>query len=93
MSTIPMQRIYEGHLLSGDRRVFFRHFGTFCNVGCSVGFHVDTNVLSTESHNCGISSFFPNFTSVRGIDVLLYVAVNALFQRWYFYVGLRGANA
>ena len=40
MTTIPTQRIYEGYLLSGDRRVFFvRHFGTFCNVGCSVGFH------------------------------------------------------
>jgi hypothetical protein len=29
MTTIPTQRIYEGYLLSGDRRVFFvRHFGT-----------------------------------------------------------------
>jgi hypothetical protein len=46
MTPIPTQRIYEGYLLSGDRRVFFvRHFGTFCNVGCSVGFHVDTKAV------------------------------------------------
>ena len=51
MTTIPTQRIYEGYLLSGDRRVFFvRHFGTFCNVGCSVGFHVDTNVVCDMQH-------------------------------------------
>ena len=38
MTTIPTQRIYEGYLLAGDRRVFFvRHFGTFLIVGCSVG--------------------------------------------------------
>jgi hypothetical protein len=49
MTTIPTQRIYEGYLLSGDRRVFFvRHFGTFLIVGCSVGFHVDTNVVFSK---------------------------------------------
>ncbi len=44
MTTIPKQRIYEGYLLSGERRVFFlgilvRYFL------CSVGFHVNTNVV------------------------------------------------
>jgi hypothetical protein len=65
-----------------------------------VGFHVDTNILSAKSHNCGISSFLPNFTSVRGIDdryllffvcVLPYVAVNTLFQRGYF-CGIEGCQ-
>jgi len=62
---------------------------------------INTRVLSAKSHNCGISSFLPNFTSVRGFDdryllsfvyVLPYVAVNTLFQQGYFYVGLRGAK-
>ena len=64
-----------------------------------MGFHVDTNVLSAESHNCGISSFLPNFTLVRGIDdryllsfvcVLPYVAVNTSFSTRVILCGIEG---
>ena len=59
MTTIPTQRIYEGYLLSGDRRVFFvRHFGTFCNVGCSVGFHVNTNVVLPTRKSIRVNFFW-----------------------------------
>ena len=99
MSTIPTQRIYEGYLCL---RVFFvRRVGYFQYCGMEGGTpcryrQIICNIpplwdflISPDFHRVG---GFEDRYSLSFVPVLSYVYVNTLFQRGYFYVGLRGAG-